>query len=267
MAEKKIINDRQRARKIYGFIQRVPDKVSVATTAAESDAAVLKLDWKESVRFASVSDITLPRPALNLLDAIDGTALLDGDRILLKDQSTSSENGIYVVNVAGLSWDRATDAIPGDTLTCGATTYVESGTQNGGSKWLLSTTGVTLGGPQVWSAQASSVPGSDMQVIFNDGGDLGASANLSFNKTSNVFAVTGSIGVQGQIVPSLDSTYNLGSETKRWANVYTGDLHLRNEKGDWTLIEDEDTILLRNNKTDKYFKFVIEPLDPPADNT
>ena len=261
MAVKKIINDRQRARKVYGFIQRVPDKVSVATTVAESDAAVLKLDWKESVRFASTSDITLPRPAPNLLDAIDGTALSDGDRILLKNQSTSSENGIYVVNVLGVIWDRADDAIPGDTLTCGATTYVESGSQNAGSKWLLSTTGVILGGPQTWVEQISSAAGSDTQILFNDNGSLGASANLTFNSTSNIFAVTGSIGVQGQIVPSLDSTYNLGSETKRWANVYTGDLHLRNEKGDWTLIEDEDTILLRNNKTDKYFKFVIEPIE------
>jgi hypothetical protein len=261
MVDKKIINDRQRARKVYGFIQRVPDKVLVATITAESDASVLKLDWKESVKYASTGNITLPRPALNLLDAIDGTGLADGDRLLLKDQSTSSENGIYVVNVAGLTWDRASDATPGDSLTCGATVYIEAGTQNGGTKWVLSTTGVTLGGPQTWTQQITSVPGSTTQILYNDAGYLGASANFTFDSASNILAVTGSIGVMGQIVPSVDSTYNLGSSQLRWANVYTGDLHLKNDKGDWTLIEDEETLLLRNNKTDKFYKFVIEPVN------
>ena len=135
MAVKKIINDRQRARKVYGFVQRLPDIVSIV--AAESDASVLSLDWKESVRFASTTNISLP-PA-SPLQAIDGFALSDGDRILLKDQTTSTENGIYEVNVAGSSWDRTADADPGTTLTCGATTYVEEGTVNQGSKWLLAT--------------------------------------------------------------------------------------------------------------------------------
>lgn len=146
MAVKKIINDRQRARKVYGFVQRLPDIVSIV--AAESDASVLSLDWKESVRFASTTNISLP-PA-NPLQAIDGFALSDGDRILLKDQTTSTENGIYEVNVAGSSWDRTADADPGTTLTCGATTYVEEGTVNQGSKWLLATANSNIPTQQTW---------------------------------------------------------------------------------------------------------------------
>lgn len=146
MAVKKIINDRQRARKVYGFVQRLPDIVSIM--AAESDASVLSLDWKESVRFASTTNITLP-PA-SPLQAIDGFALSDGDRILLKDQTTSTENGIYEVNVAGSSWDRTADADPGTTLTCGATTYVEEGTINQGSKWLLATANSNIPTQQNW---------------------------------------------------------------------------------------------------------------------
>lgn len=146
MAVKKIINDRQRARKVYGFVQRLPDIVSIV--AAESDASVLSLDWKESVRFASTTNITLP-PA-SPLQAIDGFALSDGDRILLKNQTTSTENGIYEVNVAGFSWDRTADADPGTTLTCGATTYVEEGTINQGSKWLLATANSNIPTQQNW---------------------------------------------------------------------------------------------------------------------
>lgn len=260
MAVKKIINDRQRARKVYGFIQRLPDRVVLGSSAAESEASVLKLDWKESVKFASTGNISpLPPTAGNLLNAIDGTALSDGDRILIKDQSTTSENGIYEVDVANLTWNRTDDAVPNDTLTCGATVYVEEGSTNGGKRWILSA--ITGGGNQTWTMETSSAPGSNMQVVFNDGGSLGASGNFSFNKTTNTLAVTGSIGVMGQILPSVDSSYNLGSSTQRWANVYTGDLHLRNEKGDWTLIEDENSLLLRNNKTEKMYKFVIEPVD------
>lgn len=259
MAVKKIINDRQRARKVYGFIQRLPDRVALAASSAESEAAVLKLDWKESVKFASTGNISpLPPSAGNILNAIDGTALSDGDRLLIKDQTTTTENGIYEVDLAGLTWTRTTDAIPNDTLTCGATVYVEEGTANSGTRWILSA--ITVGGNQTWTADVSGVPGSDTQILFNDGGVLGTSANFSFNKTTNTLAVTGSIGVQGSILPSDDATYNLGSSTHRWANVYTGDLHLRNDKGDWTLIEEEDTLLLRNNKTEKFYKFVIEPV-------
>jgi len=62
------------------------------------------------------------------------------------------------------------------------------------------------------------------------------------------------------VVPTADNTYDLGSPTFRFANVYTGDLHLKNEKGDWTVIEAEEYLTLRNNKTGKIFKLVMEEI-------
>ena len=59
------------------------------------------------------------------------------------------------------------------------------------------------------------------------------------------------------IVPKTDSTYDLGSATLRFANVYTGDLHLRNERGDWTLYEESDHIKVRNNLTGKMFRMAL----------
>jgi len=169
------ITDRQRARKVYGFVQRLPDPVSVATAAAESDTAVINLDWKESVRFATTGSVTLP-PA-NVQQAIDGASTLnDGDRILLKNQSVSSQNGIYVVDTTAATWSRATDAIPGTTLTCGATTYVEDGTAHGGEKWLLSTTNVTLGGSQTW-------------VLFDAGNDWIVSGSGGQMKTADAISI------------------------------------------------------------------------------
>jgi hypothetical protein len=67
--------------------------------------------------------------------------------------------------------------------------------------------------------------------------------------------------------PGGDNTQNLGSTTSRWANIYTGDLHLSNNgsansvdgtSGDWTIQEGETDLYIINNKTGKKFKFKLE---------
>jgi len=62
------------------------------------------------------------------------------------------------------------------------------------------------------------------------------------------------------ISPDTDNITDLGSASKRFANIYTGDLHLANERGDWTVIEENDYLTLRNNKTGKRFKLLMETL-------
>ena len=63
------------------------------------------------------------------------------------------------------------------------------------------------------------------------------------------------------LFPSADGTQNLGSATKRWNNIHTTDLHLANERGNWTVIEEEDYLTLRNNKTNKVYKLVMEEIE------
>jgi hypothetical protein len=74
-------------------------------------------------------------------------------------------------------------------------------------------------------------------------------------------SITGSFSVQGSIIPSEDSTYTLGTDTLRWGHVYTGDLHLRNERGDWTILEEPDFLCVINNRTGKKYKMMLQPLD------
>ena len=62
----------------------------------------------------------------------------------------------------------------------------------------------------------------------------------------------------GDIRPDGDNDADLGSSTKRWANLYVGDMHLKNDRGDWTVIEEEDYLSLKNNKTGKTYKLVME---------
>ena len=65
----------------------------------------------------------------------------------------------------------------------------------------------------------------------------------------------------GAITPTTDNDLSLGSATHRFANIYTNDLHLANERGDWTIIEEEEYLSIRNNKSGKLFKFVLQEIE------
>ena len=78
---------------------------------------------------------------------------------------------------------------------------------------------------------------------------------------ADTLTITSATTFQCDILASPDNTINLGSPTQRFANIYTGDLHLKNDRGDWTMIEEEDFLSLRNNTTGKTFKISMEPVD------
>lgn len=124
----------------------------IATTAfvtSAVDAARTGLDVKASVRAATTANITLSNT-----QTVDGVALAVGDRVLVKDQATATENGIYIV--AGGAWTRATDFDTTTEVTAGAFTFVESGTANADSGWVVSTDGaITVGTTAIAFAQFS----------------------------------------------------------------------------------------------------------------
>jgi hypothetical protein len=66
---------------------------------------------------------------------------------------------------------------------------------------------------------------------------------------------TGKIEITQDILPDANATINLGSDSLRFANVYTSDLHLRNEEGHWTIQEGADDLYIINNRNGKKYKF------------
>lgn len=90
------------------------------------------------------------------------------------------------------------------------------------------------------------------------GGDLVISGS-TYLGTDNTDRVNFNAKVSSDIIPDGNRTRNLGSDAARFANVYTGDLHLKNDRGDYTLIEEEDCLTIRFNKTGKRYKFLLEP--------
>jgi hypothetical protein len=77
--------------------------------------------------------------------------------------------------------------------------------------------------------------------------------------------------VCGGVNPGANNTYDLGTTSLRWRNIYTQDLHLSNGVGDYTVVEGEENLYLVNNKTNKSFKFALIEVDasevPPKSQT
>lgn len=111
-------------------IQNLPDPTLAQQPATKAyvDSAVEGLAWKDSVRVASVATLTLTGPGAT----IDGITLAANDRVLVKDQSTASQNGLYVWNGAAVPMTRAADASTFAELEQAVVT-VEEGTSAGAS--------------------------------------------------------------------------------------------------------------------------------------
>jgi hypothetical protein len=138
------------------LITNVADPVSAQDAATKNyvDSVAQGLDVKASVRAATTAAVTLSTDLENG-DTLDGVTLATGDRILVKHQSTGSENGIYVVKASGAP-DRALDANSDADVTSGMFTFVEQGTINGNSGWVLTTDNpITLGTTALTFAQFS----------------------------------------------------------------------------------------------------------------
>lgn len=93
--------------------------------------------WKQPVRVASTANVTLASGVENG-DTLDGVTLVGGDRILLKNQTTASENGIY--EVAGTGAPIRTDDFNAGDLIMGSIVYVIEGTTNGGKAFRVTNT-------------------------------------------------------------------------------------------------------------------------------
>lgn len=128
---------------------------------SDLDAANLRRLWSamgiadRRVRAATTADITIST-ALNNGDTLDGVTLATGDRVLVKNQSTASQNGIYIV---GTTPARAEDYATWDPHVA-AIISVAEGTANADTLWLCtSNTGGTLGSTSLAFSRVNNAAG------------------------------------------------------------------------------------------------------------
>ena len=123
-----------------------PTDYAHIATKGYVDAARQGLDVKQSVRVATTEPIVI---SIDLAEGneIDGVALAEGDRVLVKDQDTAAENGIYIVGPieGGASRSADADGTP-DTgeINPGTFTFVEEGDDNSDKGFVVSTNGTIV---------------------------------------------------------------------------------------------------------------------------
>lgn len=178
------------------------------------DSLVQGLDYKDSVRVQTTSgeeniDLTTP-PTV-----IDNVTLQEGDRVLVKNQTTNPEqNGIYVFSGGQLI--RQTDQDSDDDVSPGLYVFVEEGTTNGGTSWVLSTTGpISLGTTPLTFTMFSKIGdyegqnvGTGLGVFKEKSGNLFIFRTLS-QGSSKVSVVLDSDTIKFDVVENQLSLNNL----------------------------------------------------------
>lgn len=164
---------------------------TVATDAATKgyvDGLVQGLDSKESVRMRTTANITIASPG-NTAANFDGVTPVVGNRVLLTNQTTASENGIYIWNGAAVAMTRSTDADTSTDVNAGMYMFIEEGTTSADTGWVLTTNDpITLGTTALTFTQ------------FNGAASIVAGTGLT--PTGNTLNV---IGTAGRIVANADN--------------------------------------------------------------
>jgi len=117
-----------------------------------------------------------------------------------------------------------------------------------------SSSGVFSIGMGVYAASSGATTN---YALYCGGGDVYITNNVGIGTLTPDYKLQ----VDGDIAPETTNTHDLGSITKRWANVYAGDLHLKNEVGDWTVEEGEEELFLHNNLTGKKYAIMMREVE------
>ena len=117
--------------------------------------------WKEPARVASTGNVNISNPGT---DTFDGVQIASGDRIVLKDQSSQSENGVYDFNGSSSALTRSSDANSADELN-GLAIFVKEGTDNADQGYVQTSEVATIGTSPVVFAQFTGLG----QITAGDG--------------------------------------------------------------------------------------------------
>jgi hypothetical protein len=173
-----------------------------AATKAYVDAATSGLNVHDSVKAATTENVNLNNQ-LEAGDTLDGVTLAHNDRVLVKNQNTASQNGIYIVQPNGAA-TRATDYDSAPEVDAGDFMFVEGGTVNGKTGWIQTNFITTVGTDAIAFAQFSgagtylagtglTLTGNSFSINTGTTVDLStaqALTNKTINATSNTITVT-----------------------------------------------------------------------------
>lgn len=196
-----------------------PSGATDAATRQYVDNVARGLTWKAPARAAATGNVNIASPGATM----DGVALVSGDRVLLMNQSTQSQNGIYVWNGAATPLTRPVDADTDGELAPGTAVSVTAGTVNGDKTFvIISDTPIVIGTTaMVWSPIGGGTPytasngvalsGQNFSgVVAPGGGLLVGAAGFSIDTSVIARKVSGALG-NGSLT-TIAVTHNLNTK-------------------------------------------------------
>jgi hypothetical protein len=155
-------------------------------------------DVKNSVRAATVENITLSG-----LIVLDGISLSENDRVLVKNQTISSNNGVYTVKSG--SWTRSNDANSSSKVSSGMLVLVEEGSVNADTAWILATNNpITLD-----TSSLSFIKFSPTEIKT----ELIPGEAINFDYNSQTDALTISAEINTEVIPGEGINFNYNEQT------------------------------------------------------
>jgi len=211
-----------------------PSADTDAATKAYVDAATAGLNVHASVKAATTGNVNLNN-ALENGDTLDGVTLATGNRVLVKNQNTAADNGVYVVQASGAAV-RATDYDSTPEVDAGDFIFVESGTVNGKTGWVQTNAITTIGSDDIAFTQFSgagtylagnglTLTGNTFSINTGTTVDLNTAQTLT-NKTLTSPTITGTGAIAGTFTGNLTGnvTGNVSGNAGTVTNgVYTTD--------------------------------------------
>ena len=216
-----------------------------AATKAYVDSVANGLDVKDSVRYASTANVagTYNNGAGTITAGSNGALSIDGqtpsqnDRVLLKDQTSAVQNGLYIVTTVGdgstaYVLTRTPDADAANEITGGSFVFVEEGTANADNGYVfthngtptLGTTNITVaqfsGAGQISAGDALTKTGNQLDVAVDDSTiEISSDAlqvkasGIGANELASNAVETAKINNNAVTVAKLATTLDLSSNT------------------------------------------------------
>jgi hypothetical protein len=189
-----------------------PSSASDAATKAYVDGISAGIVNRTAVKVASTVNIA----SLSTLLTVDGVVLTAGDRVLVKNQTTTSANGIYDAAVG--AWSRSSDSDTAGELLVGYYYFVTAGSTQASSGWTISTAPTTLGSTPVlfsqFSAASSYTAGTFLTLV-------GSAFSASTGTTSSTLAIGDDSRITGAAQKSANLS-DLGSAGTSRTNLGLG---------------------------------------------
>jgi Major tropism determinant N-terminal domain len=204
-------------------LSTAPTQASHAVTKSYVDAAVNNVNIHESVVAATTTNVSLASGPHNN-EVLDGVTLSTGNRILIKNQNTASQNGIYIVNGSG-SPTRATDYDAAGEVSAGDFIFVQGGTVNANTGWVQTSVVNTVGTDSITFTQFSGagtyLAGTGLSLTGNTFAiDTATTVNLNSAQTLTNKTITGTFtgNLTGNVTGNADTVTNGVYTTGTYSN-------------------------------------------------